>query len=132
MNLLHALPAPSREEDRCQLLADSFLDLFSRCLQMWIHHAHLRCWNPSALIILHVSQHILDWLMSFDMQCGHLQMLPFPWLKLPQFFKIYIWLQWVFVAGHVLSLAVVSRGCSELAACGLPVAVAPFVAEHSL
>ena len=54
---------------------------------MWIHHAHVRCWNPSALIILHVSQHILDWLMSFDMQCGHLQMLPFPWLKLPQFLK---------------------------------------------
>ena len=52
------------------------------------------------------------------------------------FFKfiyfIYLWLCWVFVAMHGLSLVAASRGYSLLRLHGLLLAVASLVAEHGL
>ena len=49
------------------------------------------------------------------------------------FFKIYlsIWLWWIFVAAHRLSVVAVSAGYS-VAACGLLIVVASLVAVHRL
>ena len=44
---------------------------------------------------------------------------------------IYLWLHWVFVAAHRLSLVAVSRGCS-VAVYRLLIAVASLLAEHGL
>ena len=60
------------------------------------------------------------------------------WFYLIYFFKIYLfiylWLHWVFVAAHGLSLAVASPGYSLLrcAVCGLLTAVASLVSENWL
>ena len=45
---------------------------------------------------------------------------------------IYLWLRWVFVPSHGLSLVVASRGYSLVAVCRLLIAVASLVAEHGL
>jgi len=45
---------------------------------------------------------------------------------------IYIWLRWVFVPSHGLSLVMASRGYSLIAVCRLLIAVASLVAEHGL
>ena len=43
-----------------------------------------------------------------------------------------IWLCWVFIAAHRLSLVLASRGCSLVAACGPLIMVVSLVGEHRL
>ena len=45
---------------------------------------------------------------------------------------IYVWLHWVFIAAHGLSLVMMSRGYSLVAVRGLLIAVASLVMEHGL
>ena len=49
-----------------------------------------------------------------------------------EFFNIYYWLGWVFLAAHQLSLVVVGRGCPLVLVLGLFIVVAFVVAEHRL